>query len=97
MGVGMNERINELALRCGVDSGQIIANVICGGTEFSSIGIEFNKLSQHTRDSIRNTLEYAQERFVNSLIEKICYDLMNVHGASPDHIAFIAKVYGVEL
>lgn len=93
----MNERIKQLALQCGVNSEQLIANVICGGTEFLSLGLEFNKLSQHTRDSICKTVDQSQVTFANLLIEKICYDLVDVHGASPDHIAYVAKVYGVEL
>jgi hypothetical protein len=37
------------------------------------------------------------ETFAEKLIEKICYDLMNVHGASPEHIEHVAKHYGVNL
>lgn len=38
-----------------------------------------------------------QEKFAELLIEKVCYDIMNVHGASPEHIVLVAKHYGVEL
>ena len=37
------------------------------------------------------------KKFAELLIEKVCYDIMNVHGASPEHIALVAKHYGVEL
>lgn len=37
------------------------------------------------------------EIFAEKIIEKICYELMDVNGASPEHIQFIAKQYGVYL
>lgn len=37
------------------------------------------------------------DKFSQLLIEKVCYDIMDVHGASPEHIALVAKHYGVEL
>lgn len=37
------------------------------------------------------------EKFAEFLIEKVCYDIMNVHGASREHVVLVAKHYGVEL
>ena len=42
-------------------------------------------------------LDAFAEKFAELLVEKVCYDIMNVHGASPEHIVLVAKHYGVEL
>lgn len=73
----MNKRIEELASAAGADYGQIIANVICGvGKEFQDIGVEFNKLSQETRDHRAETIARNQEKFAE-LIVKECAKVMN--------------------
>ena len=37
------------------------------------------------------------QKFAELLVEKVCYDIMDVQGASSEHIVFVAKQYGVEL
>jgi hypothetical protein len=40
---------------------------------------------------------YDYEKFAQLLIEKFAYGLMDLHGSSPEHIVYAAKLYGVEL
>jgi len=70
----MNERIQELANKAGVDAGQMIANIICGDDEFKALGNEFNKLSQETREYIYKVIEQNQEKFAE-LIVRECADI----------------------
>ena len=37
------------------------------------------------------------DTFAELIIEKLCYELMDLHGASPEHIVLAAKQYGVYL
>jgi hypothetical protein len=37
------------------------------------------------------------EKFAELIIEKFAYELMDLHGSSPEHIIYAAKQYGVEL
>lgn len=41
--------------------------------------------------------ETSAERFAELIIEKFAYELMDLHGSSPEHIVYAAKRYGVEL
>lgn len=77
----MNERINELRLDAG------IARI-----ENQKWLCVLDKESGMMIDPM-----IGIEKFAELLIEKVCYDIMNVHGASPEHIALVAKHYGVEL
>lgn len=38
-----------------------------------------------------------QEKFAELIIEKLCYELMDVHGGNPERIALVAKQYGVNI
>ena len=67
----MNQRIRELAEQAGVDAGQMIANIICGDDEFKTLGNEFNKLSQETRDYIYKVIEQNQEKFAELIVREL--------------------------
>lgn len=43
------------------------------------------------------TYQFSQELFAELIIEKFAYELMDLHGSSPEHIIYAAKRYGVEL
>ena len=36
-------------------------------------------------------------KFAELIIEKFAYELMDLHGSSPEHIIYAAKRYGVQL
>ena len=38
-----------------------------------------------------------ESKFAELIIEKFAYELMDLHGSSPEHIIYAAKRYGVEL
>ena len=81
----MNERIRDVAEQAGMQHNFMLDD--------SSRDIEvFVTKYDGSVPSIKNW-----EKFAELLIEKVCYDIMNVHGASPERIALVAKHYGVEL
>jgi hypothetical protein len=44
-----------------------------------------------------DTTIFSADKFASLIIEKFAYGLMDLHGSSPEHIVYAAKLYGVEL
>jgi hypothetical protein len=59
--------------------------------------IHFSSHHQHSGVDTAVVVLSDLEKFAELIVQEYSYDVMNLHGASPERVAMAAKHWGVEL
>ena len=82
---------------CIVLIGTKLIQVIDMNERIKELAIEAGLIASAYNGFDPTGLTKAQKKFAELIVQEYSYDVMNLHGASPERVAMAAKHWGVEL